>query len=85
MTFAIQSDSEYKIIVKQQEKIAARLYVRIVNKDQFAIRVALNPLFSRAVKKQIEPLLPITQEKLIPVKNMTETICRYLWILCHTN
>ena len=67
----------------QQQRIVARLLIRI--QEQCGIQVTVNPSLPRIQRKQFERLLPVNEERLIPVKNMTEWICRYLWILCHTN
>lgn len=85
LSFVVQSNNSYKIIISQKSRILGRMLVKMIPKEHVSLQIDLNPSFPRTMKKQLEKMLPVREEKRIPVKDMTEMICRFIWILCHTN
>ena len=77
------STTEYRLILSDKKQILARIQVRMISTEEFSIQVMISPIFSRSIRKRFEQLLPLTQEKKYPIKDMTEIICRIIWILCH--
>ena len=77
------STTEYRLILSDKKQILARIQVRMISTEEFSIQVMISPIFSRSIRKRFEQLLPLTQEKKYPIKNMTEIICRIIWSLCH--
>lgn len=85
LSFKLLSPNEYEIAISDNNKILARLIICILSKDSLSIRVVLNPSLTRITKKKLENVLPISKPKVFSMKDMTEAICRCIWILCHIN
>lgn len=84
-SFKLISPNEYEIAVSENNKILARLIICILSKESLSIHVVLNPSLTMITKKKLDKLLPISGPKVFSMKDMTEAICRCIWILCHIN